>query len=176
MKTSAKSRGKSPYAADFKSTICSAEHDLLSQRFLVAKHTRKELEDKYLKLCDENFALKKENNGVRDKMKRLMVQLMKSSNQKKSMSIGAPSVASVKSAASDENEGQQNKTDLNTNELFQKLNELSETAKTAETEQTLSHCHCACKDANTEKRIHDKMKKLNKVGLAFHYSKLTVHF
>jgi hypothetical protein len=166
-----KPRGKSPYAADFKSTVCSAEHDLISQRFLVTKLTRKDLEDKYLKLCDENFALKKENNGIREKMKRLMVQLIKSSNQKKSISVDATSTGSVAvRSVADEVDEQQHKTDLNTSELLRKLNVLSETAKNAETEreQMATHCHCACKEASTEKRTHDKVKKLNKVGQAFH--------
>jgi hypothetical protein len=89
---------RSPYASNFKSTICSADHDLLSQRLSVTKLARSELEDKYLKLCDENFAIKQANHVVREKMKKLMVQFIRNSNNSKK-SLDEMSTGSVKSAA-----------------------------------------------------------------------------
>lgn len=50
------------------------------QRYNVGKHTRRELEDKYLNLCDENFAIKQENNMNINKIKFLRTKLMRVEN------------------------------------------------------------------------------------------------
>lgn len=47
------------------------------QHLLVRKLTRRELEDKYLRLIDENYDLKRENNVQKEKIKILTTKLLR---------------------------------------------------------------------------------------------------
>lgn len=51
------------------------------QHLIVRKLTRRELEDKYLRLIDENFDLKRENNVQREKIKVLTTKLLRVSKE-----------------------------------------------------------------------------------------------
>lgn len=51
------------------------------QHLIVRKLTRRELEDKYLRLIDENFDLKRENNVQREKIKVLTTKLLRVSRE-----------------------------------------------------------------------------------------------
>lgn len=51
------------------------------QHLIVRKLTRRELEDKYLRLIDENFDLKRENNLQREKIKVLTTKLLRVSRE-----------------------------------------------------------------------------------------------
>lgn len=47
------------------------------QHLLVRKLTRRELEDKYLRLIDENYDLKRENNVQKEKIKVITTKLLR---------------------------------------------------------------------------------------------------
>lgn len=47
------------------------------QHLIVRKLTRRELEDKYLRLIDENYDLKRENNVQKEKIKILTTKLLR---------------------------------------------------------------------------------------------------
>lgn len=47
------------------------------QHLIVRKLTRRELEDKYLRLIDENYDLKRENNVQKEKIKVLTTKLLR---------------------------------------------------------------------------------------------------
>jgi hypothetical protein len=51
------------------------------QHLIVRKLTRRELEDKYLRLIDENFDLKRENNVQKEKIKVLTTKLLRVSKE-----------------------------------------------------------------------------------------------
>lgn len=48
---------------------------------IVRKLTRRELEDKYLRLIDESYDLKRENNDQKEKIKVLTTKLLRSSKE-----------------------------------------------------------------------------------------------
>lgn len=54
---------------------------LIMQHLIVRKLTRRELEDKYLRLIDENFDLKRENNVQREKIKVITTKLLRVSRE-----------------------------------------------------------------------------------------------
>lgn len=47
------------------------------QHLIVRKLTRRELEDKYLRLIDENYELKRDNNNQKEKIKVLTTKLLR---------------------------------------------------------------------------------------------------
>jgi hypothetical protein len=51
------------------------------QHLVVRKLTRRELEDKYLRLIDENYDLKRENNVQKEKIKVLTTKLLRISKE-----------------------------------------------------------------------------------------------
>lgn len=51
------------------------------QHLIVRKLTRRELEDKYLRLIDENYDLKRENNVQKEKIKVLTTKLLRVSKE-----------------------------------------------------------------------------------------------
>lgn len=51
------------------------------QHLIVRKLTRRELEDKYLRLVDENYDLKRENNMQKEKIKVLTTKLLRLSKE-----------------------------------------------------------------------------------------------
>ena len=50
---------------------------LIMQHLIVRKLTRRELEDKYLRLIDENYDLKRESNVQKEKIKVLTTKLLR---------------------------------------------------------------------------------------------------
>lgn len=54
---------------------------LIMQHLIVRKLTRRELEDKYLRLVDENYDLKRENNMQKEKIKVLTTKLLRLSKE-----------------------------------------------------------------------------------------------
>ncbi|XP_070489826.1 flagellar attachment zone protein 1-like [Chironomus tepperi] len=68
-------RLQSPYCSSFKVPI--QQKGLIMQHLLVRKLTRRELEDKYLRLIDENYDLKRENNVQKEKIKILTTKLLR---------------------------------------------------------------------------------------------------
>lgn len=51
------------------------------QHLIVRKLTRRELEDKYLRIIDENYDLKRENNMQKEKIKVLTTKLLRLSKE-----------------------------------------------------------------------------------------------
>lgn len=51
------------------------------QHLIVRKLTRRELEDKYLRLIDENYDLKRENNMQKEKIKVLTTKYLRLSKE-----------------------------------------------------------------------------------------------
>lgn len=70
----------SPYSAQYRSTVTHDQRALLSQRTHVSKLPRHDLEDRYLSLLDEHFALKKENVANHDKIRKLITKVMRLSH------------------------------------------------------------------------------------------------
>ncbi|KAG5677364.1 hypothetical protein PVAND_007128 [Polypedilum vanderplanki] len=68
-------RLQSPYCTGFKIPI--QQKGLIMQHLIVRKLTRRELEDKYLRLIDENYDLKRENNVQKEKIKVLTTKLLR---------------------------------------------------------------------------------------------------
>lgn len=66
---------------EISSSIHSFSLGLIMQHLIVRKLTRRELEDKYLRLIDENFDLKRENNVQREKIKVLTTKLLRVSRE-----------------------------------------------------------------------------------------------
>lgn len=56
------------------------------QHLIVRKLTRREIEDKYLRLIDENYDLKRENNVQKEKIKVLTTKLLRLTKENKSKS------------------------------------------------------------------------------------------
>lgn len=65
----------SPYCLNYK--IPHQQKGLIMQHLIVRKLTRRELEDKYLRLIDDNFELKRENNVQKEKIKVLTTKLLR---------------------------------------------------------------------------------------------------
>ncbi|XP_037927059.1 protein fantom-like [Hermetia illucens] len=84
-----KIRDTSPYSKNFKCYIKSDEKDLIYKRQMVTKLTRKDLEDKYIELCDENFFIKRQNNELQDKIKELTTKIVRISTSQRSYSSSA---------------------------------------------------------------------------------------
>ncbi|XP_050094052.1 uncharacterized protein LOC126576791 [Anopheles aquasalis] len=71
----------SPYSEHYRPPIDLCERHLINHRLLVSKLSRRELEDKYLVLCDENYTMKKRFLEQEDEIKRLKTRLMRLSNE-----------------------------------------------------------------------------------------------
>lgn len=54
---------------------------MIIQHLIVRKLTRRELEDKYLRLIDENYDLKRENNEQKEKIKVLTTKILRLSKE-----------------------------------------------------------------------------------------------
>lgn len=53
------------------------QRDLIFEHQRVSKLTRRDLEDNYINLCDDHFALKRENHANQEKIKRLITKLLR---------------------------------------------------------------------------------------------------
>ncbi|KFB44552.1 AGAP005468-PA-like protein [Anopheles sinensis] len=71
----------SPYSEHYRPPIDLCQRHLINHRLLVSKLTRRELEDKYISLCDENYSMKKRFLEQEDQIKRLKTRLMRLSSE-----------------------------------------------------------------------------------------------
>uniref|UniRef100_A0A182QUD2 Uncharacterized protein n=1 Tax=Anopheles farauti TaxID=69004 RepID=A0A182QUD2_9DIPT len=71
----------SPYSENYRPAIDLCQRHLINHRLMVSKLTRRELEDKYLSLCDENYTIKKRFLEQEEQMKRLKTRLMRLSSE-----------------------------------------------------------------------------------------------
>lgn len=79
---------RSPYAKNYRTNLTHDQRELLSHRQNVSKLQRRDLEDRYIALMDEHFALKKDNAINHDKIKKLATKLLRMSADGKQR--GAP--------------------------------------------------------------------------------------
>lgn len=73
----------SPYSVHYKSNLTHDQRELISHRQHVRKLHRNDLEDRYLELLDENFAIKKENTSNHDKIRKLVTKVLRLSSDDK---------------------------------------------------------------------------------------------
>lgn len=73
----------SPYSVHYKSNLTHDQRELISHRQHVRKLHRNDLEDRYLELLDENFAMKKENTSNHDKIRKLVTKVLRLSSEDK---------------------------------------------------------------------------------------------
>ncbi|XP_037043464.1 protein fantom-like [Bradysia coprophila] len=73
----------SPYSLHYKSNLTHDQRELISHRQHVKKLHRNDLEDRYLELLDENFAIKKENTSNHDKIRKLVTKVIRLSSDDK---------------------------------------------------------------------------------------------
>ncbi|XP_053665892.1 trichohyalin-like [Anopheles marshallii] len=71
----------SPYSENYRPPIDLCQRHLINHRLMVSKLTRRELEDKYLSLCDENYTIKKRFLEQEEQIKRLKTKLTRLSNE-----------------------------------------------------------------------------------------------
>ncbi|EDS40817.1 conserved hypothetical protein [Culex quinquefasciatus] len=71
----------SPYAENYKVPMDMCQRHLINHRLMVSKLTRRELEDKYINLCDENFTMKKRAQEQDEQIKKLKVKLVRVSSE-----------------------------------------------------------------------------------------------
>lgn len=67
----------SPYSVHYKSNLTHDQRELISHRQYVKKLHRNDLEDRYLELLDENFAIKRENTDNHDKIRKLVTKVIR---------------------------------------------------------------------------------------------------
>uniref|UniRef100_A0A182J5K5 RPGRIP1 C-terminal domain-containing protein n=1 Tax=Anopheles atroparvus TaxID=41427 RepID=A0A182J5K5_ANOAO len=78
---SARPVSASPYSENYRPPIDLCQRHLINHRLLVSKLTRRELEDKYISLCDENYSMKKRFLEQEEQLKRLKTRLMRLSSE-----------------------------------------------------------------------------------------------
>lgn len=96
----------SPYSVHYKSNLTHDQRELISHRQHVRKLHRNDLEDRYLELLDENFAIKKENTSNHDKIRKLVTKVLRlsSSEDKRTRPNSSDTTNATKSKLStDEN-------------------------------------------------------------------------
>ncbi|XP_058829187.1 CAP-Gly domain-containing linker protein 1-like [Topomyia yanbarensis] len=71
----------SPYSENFKVPMDLCQKHLINHRLVVSKLSRKELEDKYINLCDETFTVKKRNQEQELVIKKLKTKLLRLSSE-----------------------------------------------------------------------------------------------
>ncbi|XP_055536213.1 myosin-2 heavy chain-like [Wyeomyia smithii] len=71
----------SPYAENYRVPMDMCQRHLINHRLMVSKLTRKELEDKYINLCDENFTMKKRFQEQELQVKKLKAKLLRLSSE-----------------------------------------------------------------------------------------------
>ncbi|XP_055631122.1 protein fantom-like [Toxorhynchites rutilus septentrionalis] len=70
----------SPYAENYRVPMDTCQRHLINHRLMVSKLSRRELEDKYINLCDEHFVMKKRSQEQEDQIKRLKIKLIRCSS------------------------------------------------------------------------------------------------
>ncbi|XP_055610579.1 restin homolog isoform X1 [Uranotaenia lowii] len=80
-RSTASNQGISPYAENYRPQIASSQRHLIIHRQVVAKLSRKELEDKYINMCDENFCIKKNFHEQSEQVKKLKAKLQRLSTE-----------------------------------------------------------------------------------------------
>ncbi|XP_053686876.1 cilia- and flagella-associated protein 58-like [Sabethes cyaneus] len=71
----------SPYAENYRVPMDMCQRHLINHRLMVSKLTRKELEDKYINLCDEHFTMKKRFQEQELQVKKLKAKLLRLSSE-----------------------------------------------------------------------------------------------
>lgn len=71
----------SPYAENYRSPMDLCQRHLINHRLMVSKLTRRELEDKYINLCDENFSMKKRYQEQELQIKKLKTRMLRMSSE-----------------------------------------------------------------------------------------------
>ncbi|XP_065086840.1 uncharacterized protein LOC135708667 [Ochlerotatus camptorhynchus] len=71
----------SPYAENYRAPMDLCQRHLINHRLMVSKLSRRELEDKYINLCDENFSMKKRYQEQEEQIKKLKTKLLRLSSQ-----------------------------------------------------------------------------------------------
>uniref|UniRef100_A0A182Y0V2 RPGRIP1 C-terminal domain-containing protein n=1 Tax=Anopheles stephensi TaxID=30069 RepID=A0A182Y0V2_ANOST len=84
----------SPYSENYRPPIDLCQRHLINHRLMVSKLTRRELEDKYLSLCDENYTIKKRFLEQEELVKRLKTKLTRLSNESNTRSKSRLDMAS----------------------------------------------------------------------------------
>uniref|UniRef100_A0A182M6C0 RPGRIP1 C-terminal domain-containing protein n=1 Tax=Anopheles culicifacies TaxID=139723 RepID=A0A182M6C0_9DIPT len=84
----------SPYSENYRPPIDLCQRHLINHRLMVSKLTRRELEDKYLSLCDENYTIKKRFLEQEEHIKRLKTKLTRLSNESNNRSKSRLDMAS----------------------------------------------------------------------------------
>ncbi|XP_049294899.1 kinesin-related protein 4-like isoform X2 [Anopheles funestus] len=84
----------SPYSENYRPPIDLCQRHLINHRLMVSKLTRRELEDKYLSLCDENYTIKKRFLEQEEQIKRLKTKLTRLSNESNNRSKSRLDMAS----------------------------------------------------------------------------------
>ncbi|XP_050072899.1 probable serine/threonine-protein kinase kinX [Anopheles maculipalpis] len=84
----------SPYSENYRPPIDLCQRHLINHRLMVSKLTRRELEDKYLSLCDENYTIKKRFLEQEELIKRLKTKLTRLSNESNNRSKSRLDMAS----------------------------------------------------------------------------------
>lgn len=88
----------------YKSNLTHDQRELISHRQHVRKLHRNDLEDRYLELLDENFAIKKENTSNHDKIRKLVTKILRLSEDKRTRPNSSDTTNTTKSKLStDEN-------------------------------------------------------------------------
>lgn len=72
--------GLSPYDKNYKGCLRAEQRELIFEHQRVSKMTRRDLEDQYIKLCDEHYATKRENRFNQEKIKRLITKISRISS------------------------------------------------------------------------------------------------
>uniref|UniRef100_A0A8W7PYN9 RPGRIP1 C-terminal domain-containing protein n=1 Tax=Anopheles coluzzii TaxID=1518534 RepID=A0A8W7PYN9_ANOCL len=92
----------SPYSEHYRPPIDLCQRHLINHRLLVSKLTRRELEDKYLSLCDENYTIKKRFLEQEELIKRLKTKLSRLSNESNQRSKSRLDMASSEHYSTDD--------------------------------------------------------------------------
>ncbi|XP_058456910.1 CAP-Gly domain-containing linker protein 1-like [Malaya genurostris] len=71
----------SPYSENFRVPMDLCQRHLINHRLVVSKLSRKELEDKYISLCDETFTIKKRFQEQEQTIKKLKTKLLRVSTE-----------------------------------------------------------------------------------------------
>lgn len=82
---------RSPYAKNYRSNLTQDQREQLSHRQNISRLPRRELEDRYIALVDEHFALKRESANNNEKIKKMATKLLRLSAEGKSRGTPFPS-------------------------------------------------------------------------------------
>lgn len=81
---------QSPYAKNYRTNLTHDQREQLSHRQNISRFPRRELEDRYIALVDEHYALKKENAANNEKIKKMATKLLRLSAEGKTRGTPFP--------------------------------------------------------------------------------------